>query len=90
MTLPLLYLGMEQKTKQSPADQGSVQDAVNQLPIPTVGDIEKWLVEDISRAVTLLNALHTDTELRRHMAAFMQGRIINARNKQELKNSKPE
>lgn len=81
---------MDTKTKISAADQGSVADAINQLPIPTIGDIEKWLVEDIARAVTLLNALHTDFELRRHMATFMQGRIINARTKAEQAKPKSE
>lgn len=53
----------------------------SKVEIPSVETIEKWLTKDLAACVSLLNALHSDSELRRQMAIFLQGRFSNSLNK---------
>lgn len=48
---------------------------------PPIETIEKWVKDDITRCMNLLNALATDKELRLHLATFMQGRLTNHLNR---------
>lgn len=51
---------------------------------PDLATVRKWLKDDLGRALSLLNALHSDQELQNTMADWMLGRIGNWKNKQEL------
>lgn len=63
---------------QSPESQ-----AVDELPPETVA---KWLKKDLGIALALLDALYSDQDMLLNMAVFMQGRYMNAKNQEKLKN----
>jgi len=57
--------------------------AIDELPPKKVAE---WLKKDIGVAVSLLRALHDDQDLLIQMATFLQGRYLNAKNQEKLKN----
>lgn len=66
--------------KNSNSNNDAVQGA-GVIEEPNLANIEKWLTADIGRAITLLRAIQEDTELRRQMAVWFEGRINNAKHK---------
>lgn len=50
----------------------------------TIGEIEKWLSQDLSLALHCLNAIQSDVNIKRQIAVFMHGKLMNARHKEEL------
>jgi len=61
-------------------DNDVVEDAqgVDSSKVPDLVTIEKWLTRDLGTCITFLNALHSDADLRKQMAIFLQGRISNS------------
>lgn len=55
---------------------------LDEMPAQTVA---KWLKKDIGVALALLNALYSDDDLLLNMAVFLQGRYMNAKNQEKLK-----
>lgn len=47
-------------------------------------EVAQWLRRDLVVALTLLDALRSDTELLELMATFLQGRYINEKNKDRV------
>lgn len=60
---------------QGPANSNGVKET------PSIATIEKWIVRDVASAVSLLNAILADKDLRMYVATFMQGRFSNHLNK---------
>lgn len=52
--------------------------------IPSLDDIEKCIAADVGLCISFLNAIRSDTELRKQMAIFMQGRLSNSVHKPDL------
>lgn len=50
-----------------------------EVPLPDVKTVEKWLVQDLKSAIGCLNAIYSDPDLCHQMAVFMHGRAQNAR-----------
>lgn len=73
--------------KKTSPQEVSAQGADSSTPIPDVDTIKGWLKDDLGRSISCLTAIHTDAELLNAMAEFMQGRIINHRNLQEIAKS---
>jgi len=48
-----------------------------ETPVYTVETVEKYLIKDISVAISCLNAIQSDPDLLRYMATFMLGRMTN-------------
>ena len=51
--------------------------------VPPFKDVRKWLVDDVRRAISLLNAINADPDLQDMMAKWFQGRIMNAKMKHD-------
>lgn len=56
--------------------------AVDEMPVERVAE---WIKKDIGVALALLNALYTDQDMLLNMASFLQGRYMNAKNQDKLK-----
>lgn len=67
--------------KKSRNGQSLGSQAVDELPPE---EVAKWLQKDIGVALSLLNALYQDEDLRLMMARFLQGRYVNAKNAERL------
>lgn len=58
-----------------------------ELPIPpsveemTQDQIKSWLKKDLAVAISCLNAIHSDPDMLESLAAFMLGRVKNAKQK---------
>lgn len=55
-------------------------------PIPSLDEIERLLTQDIGFAIGFLTALNEDKDLRRMIAVWFEGRMINLRNSKKLGN----
>lgn len=56
--------------------------AIDEMPAEKVAE---WIKKDIGVALALLNALYTDQDMLVNMATFLQGRYINAKNQERMK-----
>jgi len=63
---------------QAVSDQGS--DAAN------LKQIEQWLDQDLSRLVSLINAMHQDKDLKKFLVKWFHGRMENHRQAEKAKN----
>ena len=68
---------MEISSKNAKSSQGV--DLEN-LPVPTLKDVKKWLHGDLGRARALLQALHNNPNLKQLMAEHMLGELENYHN----------
>lgn len=59
-------------------------DMSDVVDIPPIATIEKWMSRDIASAVSLLNAILADKDLRMQVATFMHGRYSNHLEKQKI------
>jgi len=48
-------------------------------------DIEKWLDQDLSRLLSLVNAMYQDKELKKLLVQWFHGRILNHKEKEKQK-----
>lgn len=55
---------------------GSV-DPKDQFDGLTIEQVEKWLIEDLGRARSLLEALHSDRNILRMCAVHLHGKAMN-------------
>lgn len=58
-----------------------VSDKVAEL---TVEQVEKWLIEDLGRARSLLQAIHEDKNILRLVATHMHGKVQNWNEQKKL------
>lgn len=74
----------ERPQGESSSPPPSVGDVIDVVDIPPIATIEKWMSRDISSAVSLLNAILADKDLRMQVATFMHGRYSNHLEKQKI------
>lgn len=53
---------------------------------PNLQNIEKWLDQDLSRLLSLINAMYQDKELKKLLVTWFHGRIQNHKQKEVVKN----
>lgn len=69
---------MDNKSSVSEEVPGTESDVKG---VPSLDTIERWITKDLGVCLTFLRALHEDVELRKQMAIFLQGRMINGVNR---------
>lgn len=62
---------MSTTSKKAPTTQGVEGD------ITSLKQIKEWVKTDVARAISFLNAIHSDPDLIDHVATFMYGRLQN-------------
>lgn len=76
----MFYIGSMETNRNG---QSLESQAIDELPPEKVAE---WLKKDINVACALLNALRSDQDLLIQMATFLQGRYMNVKNQEKLKN----
>jgi len=66
---------MEKNNKQTSETQG-VEDVNNE-------NIRTWIKNDLNKFIHFLNMIYTDQDMINYLADFVQGRIDNARHKEQ-------
>lgn len=74
----MYYLASMDNNNQAVNGQGSEADNLN--------NIEKWLDQDLSRLLSLINAMYQDKELKKLLVQWFHGRIQNHKAKERIKN----
>lgn len=69
----IYYLGTMDTKNQVSNGQGSEE--------ANLENIEKWLDQDLSRLLSLINAMYQDKELKKLLVQWFHGRMLNERNK---------
>lgn len=68
---------MSEKSSQTQEAQGA--DLEN-LPVPDLATIQKWLSDDLGRARSLLQCIHDNPNIRRLIAEHLLGQVQNFHN----------
>lgn len=63
--------------ERSDVDSAQGADSPKVEP-PSLAQIEKWILRDVSTTIRFLQAIESDVDLRRQMAVWFEGRIQNS------------
>lgn len=67
----------DSKSSKTEAQGAESQSGTDQWEGLTLDQVEKWLIDDLGRARSLLEALHTDRNILRMVAVHLHGKAMN-------------